>query len=386
MEITYKRNLSQSYMILTLPVQYSGYQLHMCRQNRIANLLHFETMGQDGKMQFWYEITGMRSLDHLMESNDFSAEMLLKMIETLAAVCRGIRPYLLEEEGIMLIPEAVYVEHGTKQFCFAYCPGMQGAVMDGFRRLVEYLLTKINHEDEQLVLATYEVYQRVTAGSYSLEDILHELRGSLTGINFSADNIDSACSVQRKREREEISMVQQGDGHSQEWQPQERRKMPDKKRLLESGIWEAGLQRCMALLDKLPWSGGKEKDMQKEPAVYTPEDYKVSVEEQPTEYLGTERTAEGILRYEGMNDLPNITIDRVPFLLGSGEQADAVLSAQGISRAHAKITKEGEDFFIEDLNSMNGTWLNDQMLAYRQKEKLYMHDAVQLGREKFTFM
>lgn len=373
MEITYKRNLSQSYMILTLPVQYSGYQLHMCRQNKIANLLHFETMGQDGKMQFWYEITGMRSLEHLLESNDFSAELLVKMIETLVSVCRGIKPYLLEEEGLMLTPESIYVEHGTKQFHFAYCPGMQGAVMEGFRRLMEYLLTKINHEDEPLVLASYEVYQQTTMGAYSLENILHGLRGNLSGADFPKEDTNAVYPIREKWEQQ--------DRH-----PQEYRKGQDKKLLTEHSAWEAGLRKCRTLLEKLPWSGAKDKNQQREPAIYTPEDYKAQVEEQPTEYLGTERTAEGILRYEGVGSLPNITIDYVPFLLGSGEQADAVLAAPGISRSHARVTKEGEDYYIEDLNSMNGTWLNDQMLAYRQKEKLYMHDSVQLGREKFTFM
>lgn len=389
MEITYKRNLSQSYMILTLPVQYSGYQLHMCRQNKIANLLHFETMGQDGKMQFWYEITGMRSLEHLLESNDFSEELLVKMIETLVGVCKGIKPYLLEEEGLMLTPESIYVEHGTKQFCFAYCPGMQGAVIEGFRRLMEYLLTKINHADEQLVLASYEVYQQTTRGPYSLEDILHGLRGNRGGCDFSKKTAETVASAWEKSEQERISALRREESYLQERQdkqPQGYWKGQDKKILPECNIWEAGLRKCMTLLEKLPWSGGKDKNLQKEPAIYTPQDYKAGVEEQPTEYLGTERTAEGILRYEGVSDLPNITIDHVPFLLGSGEQADGVLAAQGISRSHARVTKEGEDYYIEDLNSMNGTWLNDQMLAYRQKEKLYMHDSVQLGREKFTFM
>lgn len=383
MEIAYKRNLNQSYMILTLPMQYSGYQLHMCSQNKITSLLHFKTMGQDGKMEFWYEITGMRSLDHILESNEFSAELLVKMIETLAAVCRGIRPYLLEEEGILLDPESIYVEHGTKRVYFAYCPGRQGAVVENFRHLMEYLLTRINHENEQLVLASYAVYQQTTTEAYSLEEILQALRSSVRG-REQIDPMDRAV---------DSTVEEWGVNSSYEEQPEQEPAIPKGRRRAGfsggnacSGL-EAGLHKCMDWLGRIPeLLGGKHKEKTTEPVCYTPEDYKTQVSEQLTEYLGTERTPEGILRYDGTGALGNVVIDHVPFLLGSGEQADAVLGAQGISRIHAKITKEGDDYYIEDLNSMNGTWLNDQILAYRQKEKLYLNDTVQLGREKFVFM
>lgn len=385
MEITYKRNLNQSYMILTLPVQYSGYQLHMCRQNRIAGLLHFETMGQDGNMEFWYEITGMRSLDHILESNEFTAELLVKMIETLAAVCCGIRPYLLEEEGILLNPESIYMEHGTRRVFFAYCPGRQGAVAENFRHLMEYLLTKINHEDKQLVLSSYAVYQQTATEAYSLEEILQSLRGSVSG----PEHWEQEAVHHMKENGIEDRYEDKNCGNEAEQEMPERERIP---RMVEhicpaKGSLETGLHKCMDWLGRIPeLFGRKERTAVPDPVCYTPEDYEPQVSEQPTEYLGTERTPEGILRYEGTGSLDNVRIDHVPFLLGSGEQADAALAAQGISRIHAKITQENGDYYIEDMNSMNGTWLNDQMLAYHQKEKLYLNDAVQLGRERFTFM
>jgi hypothetical protein len=63
LEICYKRNLNQSYMFITSDPAYSGYQIHMCRQNHIHNLLQFEPVVSEGETQFRYEITGKRSLD-----------------------------------------------------------------------------------------------------------------------------------------------------------------------------------------------------------------------------------------------------------------------------------------------------------------------------------
>ena len=144
MEICYRRNLNQSYMFITSDPAYSGYQIH--------NLLQFEPVVSEGETQFRYEITGKRSLDHVLESSDFAIDMFAKMLETLLGICQEIRPYLLEEEGILLEPESIYLENGTKKFYFVYCPGRQEPVTEGFRKLMEYLLAKINHEDEQMVL------------------------------------------------------------------------------------------------------------------------------------------------------------------------------------------------------------------------------------------
>ena len=82
MEICYKRNLNQSYMFITSDSAYSGYQIHMCRQNHIHNLLQFEPVVSEGETQFRYEITGKRSLDHVLESRDFAIDMFAKMLET----------------------------------------------------------------------------------------------------------------------------------------------------------------------------------------------------------------------------------------------------------------------------------------------------------------
>ena len=49
-------------------------------------------------------------------------------------------------------------------------------------------------------------------------------------------------------------------------------------------------------------------------------------------------------------------------ILGRDETADIIVDNPNISRQHFKITKEGGDYFIEDLKSSNSTILNDKEL------------------------
>lgn len=58
---------------------------------------------------------------------------------------------------------------------------------------------------------------------------------------------------------------------------------------------------------------------------------------------------------------------------------------QGVSRRHARITQRGGQFFLEDLNSVNGTLLNQRRIPANSPLPLRSGDHVMLGRLGMTF-
>ena len=52
---------------------------------------------------------------------------------------------------------------------------------------------------------------------------------------------------------------------------------------------------------------------------------------------------------------------------------------KGVSRRHAKITRRGSEVFIEDLGSINGTFLNRKKLTPYLPQALKSGDELQLG-------
>ncbi len=63
-------------------------------------------------------------------------------------------------------------------------------------------------------------------------------------------------------------------------------------------------------------------------------------------------------------------------LIGRSTDADLWLGDDGVSRKHARLTKVENDFFIEDLNSANGTFVQGERITRR---KLADGDQIQLG-------
>lgn len=68
-------------------------------------------------------------------------------------------------------------------------------------------------------------------------------------------------------------------------------------------------------------------------------------------------------------------VDLVPY---GGEEG-------GVSRRHAQITRNGPKYFIEDLNSVNYTFVNRQKIAVGVAHPLQDGDEVRLGRVLLRF-
>jgi pSer/pThr/pTyr-binding forkhead associated (FHA) protein len=81
-------------------------------------------------------------------------------------------------------------------------------------------------------------------------------------------------------------------------------------------------------------------------------------------------------------------IDEV-LLIGRGDPAGGVFPGvdltqdngymAGVSRRHARIIRRGEDFFLEDLESMNGTFLNRRRLPPHTPTSFQGGDEIRLG-------
>ena len=77
--------------------------------------------------------------------------------------------------------------------------------------------------------------------------------------------------------------------------------------------------------------------------------------------------------YEGL-ELP---VDRAWVVIGRGRGADVMIAEPTISRAHAAIGHDPAGFFVQDLGSTNGTWVNG---SREKKQALKDGDEIQMGK------
>lgn len=64
------------------------------------------------------------------------------------------------------------------------------------------------------------------------------------------------------------------------------------------------------------------------------------------------------------------TLNKEEIIIGRDEDCDVVLNERQVSRKHVRITRRDEHYFIEDLDSRNGTWVNGHRLEKETRELL----------------
>jgi hypothetical protein len=123
--------------------------------------------------------------------------------------------------------------------------------------------------------------------------------------------------------------------------------------------------------------------------VYPDDEYQEETHSQihPTVCLNDCREQpEGILLYEGYENFVNIRIEKKALQIGYSKESDVIIEKNTISRYHARIVCENREFFVEDLNSTNGTFVNEKALAYKEKRKLETNDIIQFADVKYRFV
>ncbi|AEI65699.1 FHA domain-containing protein [Corallococcus macrosporus] len=77
-----------------------------------------------------------------------------------------------------------------------------------------------------------------------------------------------------------------------------------------------------------------------------------------------------------------VAISTERFTIGRGPRCNLVVRSERVSREHAVVTRVGDEVFIEDLNSSNGTWLNNERITRHQVSD---GDEYMLGTEAVSF-
>ena len=89
-----------------------------------------------------------------------------------------------------------------------------------------------------------------------------------------------------------------------------------------------------------------------------------------------------LLTLKGPNAGHQFPLDGPSVVLGRQSDATICLESQAVSRHHARILCENGSFFVEDLHSSNGTFVNGKRI--RERVALTKEDALQIGPYVFV--
>ena len=81
---------------------------------------------------------------------------------------------------------------------------------------------------------------------------------------------------------------------------------------------------------------------------------------------------------EGANKGESVSLEKAPLLIGRGNDAAIRLDDDYVSTRHARIASSGDQWFVEDLGSTNGTYIGTHRLT--QPTTLQLGSTVRIGK------
>ena len=169
-EIVYERNPTGSYMKI-FSNQEENLDEKILLRRKIPGLLPMEKAYLDGNGQYWYNISGKQSLDTYCSIQNVGIDVIKKIIISICSQMEILEWNLISMGSLLLEPECIFVTNSNQEFIFTSYPGAEHNVEDGFRQLMEYLLTKVDHKDALAVRAAYGVYEKSLEEGMAIRDV-----------------------------------------------------------------------------------------------------------------------------------------------------------------------------------------------------------------------
>ena len=354
--ITYERNANKSFMKIPAvkePCLDEKIMLH----KEYRGILQVEKCYINGEGQYWYNITGKQTLDTYCKINGVDTSFFKQLMLRICSQLEILEWNLIDSGCLVLNPDYIFMNYNGEEISFILYPDSGGDFWEELQKLMEYLLPKLNHEEQEGVKQAYRIYEMLLSKAFSIEEITQEIVS----------------------ENEVLPIVE----------PEEM--ISEKDLQVEENTMSEIEQKISNWLEKIRsivWNNQKTKDAI--PSVVYPEDVieeKVEIGINPTICLTADfQQANGKLLYEGRGDYPDFQLDKGTGILGKNPKATLHLDKDTISQFHAKFDYVEEHYYIEDMNSTNGTYVNDESLNYKEKRKLSSGDLIRFADVKYRFL
>ena len=311
-------------------------------------------------------------MEDFLEARDLTLDVFRRIILNIQLAYEEIARYLIDENHIYLTKETIFLEKSNDSFKVNLCyyPMDMGGVQQQFRELMEYFLKLVRSDDRKLAERIYNAYDLCLKNDFTFEEILESLQPEEEEPEIFVQQVDlyGESDISDEYSFHE-DFVPQGESLDELYGDIQEKK----------GLGE--------LFDSVKKFLNMRIQFKDEPDTAS-EDFVIDpyYELEEKTVLLTEVKPSGKLVYDGQNQEDDFLVNKDIFRIGSGRNNDAVLKEKTVSSSHAKIVREGDDYFLSDLNSTNQTYLNNEPLVYKMPKKLKIMDKISFANVNYTFM
>lgn len=399
MEVTYIRESRASYMRIGASQSGNIYRMRMVEENDIAGLLNVSERAVNDNVFYMYDISSKMSLSEAYQGKEWNYSDIIRLTDALKALYDLTEQYLLNLDEIVLDVDKIFLNSDRTQLEFCYFSGKEKTFDEEIRELFEYLIRNVCHKDSAAVTAAYGIYKRIMFGNTDISEIFE--------IEIPKEDIGCEVVEETSVNTDVIPEI-----------IREEKEVVDRRRIYYPAIIAillvviviVGIRNltvsiigsvCIVLACLFVAWYLKNKNIlskivsEKKKIPYEQKDVRIEISQRTidesanmTMLLTDEnKKTSHYLRWEDEGGSRRYSLGINSFIVGcSAERADCVIDSVGISRMHARISKEGEDYYVKDLNSKNGTFVNGRQLACFEMCPIKHDDVIVFGNVSCVFV
>ena len=373
MEARYKKDLNNNYLILGCE-EIATYEMNMVWHNKIKGLLDCRRYIFNGKTELYYNITSKQPISRVFLKRELSADDVKRILLSIRLLMDELKKYLLSIECVLFDAEYCYCNPETKQPEWIFYP--QNKSKSSMGKLAEFLIDRVDHGERIAVDMVYHFYKLVRNEMLTkteLDRLIEKYEN-----NKPYEPIES--ETHNLRYEQDMQLVAQ------------KKEIDCEKNILETNtVW----RKVKGLIHtKIQALNKKQNNKRDKRAQLTGDvEWETYGLEEYENYKG-ETVVMGIqgikatrrLRSLSKKDEDYISLKKLPCILGKMEEcSDIVLRDHSISRMHARIFEENGELYLQDLNSTNGSYINNLELESNEIVKLKIGDEITFGNLTYIY-
>lgn len=435
--ITYQNDLQHSYMVVKLEQadEVIDYQVRMMQDNPVSQLLPLHKKQLDMDICLFYDVTSKITLNQLLKRVKLSKHEFLSMLKSLISALRLGDAYLLQGGGFVLHSDYIYVDPATFEFSLTYLPiAVDHDINEVLKSwLMDLLIYKVSFETADQGDFVYELLNQLKSGSFSLNQ-LDKAIGSLA-LRQKPISMDAAeVFVQKMPVRNTViaTKAKETSKHNKNMvlillqvffaafaillirYLYFKSQNPEISNILGIALIALALDalciKKLKLLSKNVIEGKSDIKnaapnktiIRKNNKQKSIEGFKATIIEQaatkePKHYINPKDFETKVLLEEadftpylqglGENNNEKIVIDKPSFMIGRlKSQSDYISRNNAVGKLHAEIIHRNDTYYIKDLNSRNGTYINGERIVSNVECTIQNNDRISFANSEYKFL
>ena len=404
-EVISRNEFDKSYLLIEKPLSDDSYVVKMLSQNTIPGIPECRIRYLEDKEYLAYDVTGKTTLERAFLDRKMTFSDLTELFYGIRNIMHGGRNFLLDREGFLLQPKYMFTDMETGELsCLYYPEGESIKSEERYRPFSDFLLDRIEHKDEHAVTIAYHFYKISKEEYFSFD--------SFIGFMEKESLLVQAQKQKKEQEhKEEAVTMEKSDGITEEniteYETDNTNKGINYRfpiilllagLCLIAGYWRISLLQEYALYTVVPgitliitgvvfsvrnifvWNRQKRKEEYTEPEIpVRVEDYFEDLSDDVTVFFDQDEYI--TLKWKEGHFSKEYILEEFPATVGKMKSSvQMVIEDSSVSRLHARFRKQGSTVYLQDLDSTNGTYVNEKPLFAGEERIIKRGDEIQFGK------